>query len=415
MKNGLLSSHLTLPNGRTVKNRLAKAAMSESLGEPDGRPSEGLIRLYDRWARGGTGLLITGNVMIQSGAQTDPLNVIIEDEQHLPVLSRWARAAQADGTRVLAQINHPGRQAITVRSGGRPVAPSEVEMQGLSMLFRKPRAMEDGEVETMIDRFVRTATVFEKAGFDGVEIHGAHGYLISQFLSPLSNVRDDRWGGDPQRRMRLLLEVVRRVREAVAPSFILAVKLNSADFMRGGFDEDESMNVVRALDSEGIDLLEISGGNYEAPAMMGTAKASTVQREAYFLEYAERVRSLTSVPLMVTGGFRSREVMERAIDCGAVDLIGVARPLALEPDLSRRLMNGEADRAKTVNVSVGIRLFDSVLQGSWYQEQLYRIARGLDPDPDLGKWRMVWAGFRARAFPPTAPPAKISEPLGAPS
>jgi 2,4-dienoyl-CoA reductase-like NADH-dependent reductase (Old Yellow Enzyme family) len=396
MTNGLLNNPLRLPNGRNLKNRLAKAALSECLADARNGPSEGLLRVYDRWAQGGAGLVITGNVMVDGRARTEPSNVVVEDERHYAELERWADTGKQNGVTLIAQLNHPGRQAV--RTDRRPVAPSEVEMKGLKLFFKKPRALEDREIEEIVDRFVRTAVIFEKVGFDGVQIHAAHGYLISQFLSPRANLRDDRWGGDPERRMRLLLEIVGRVREHVSSRFILAVKLNSADFMRGGFDEEESMNVVRALDRSGIDLLEISGGNYEAPAMMGTARASTVQREAYFLEYAEKVRSLTRIPLMVTGGFRSREAMETAL-AGAVDLIGLGRPMILEPDLPLRLMIGEAERARKVDVSVGVRLLDGVLQGSWYQEQLYRLASGLEPDPELGRWGMVWAGVRERVMP----------------
>jgi 2,4-dienoyl-CoA reductase-like NADH-dependent reductase (Old Yellow Enzyme family) len=399
MTHGLLNRELSLPNGRILKNRLAKAAMSENLAERDGRPNEGLVRLYARWASGGAGLLITGNVMVDGRWREEVRNVVVEDESELELLRRWAADTKSQGAQVIAQISHPGRQAI--RTTERPVAPSEVEMKGLSMFFKKPRALEPSEIQSIIDRFVRTSTILEKAGFDGVQIHGAHGYLISQFLSPLSNRREDEWGGDPERRMRFLLEIVRRVRAAVSPSFIVGVKLNSADFMRGGFGEEESMEVVKTLDHSGIDLLEISGGNYEAPAMMGTAKQSTVAREAYFLEYAEKVRRVTSVPLMVTGGFRTRDTMEQAIESAAVDLIGIARPLALEPDLPIRLMIGEADRAKSIDVRVGIRLLDSQLQGTWYQRQIQRLAQGLDPDPELSRWCMVWEGVRARVGAPS--------------
>ena len=268
--------------------------------------------------------------------------------------------------------------------------------------FATPRALTEPEIRDIIQSFATTAALAEKAGFDGVEIHGAHGYLISQFLSPRTNLRTDGWGGDAERRRRFLLEVIAAVRAAVSPTFAVGLKLNSADFQRGGFTEDESMDVVRAL--EGIDLLEISGGTYEVAAAFGEGKKaeSTKRREAFFLDYAEKVRALTAIPLMVTGGFRTKAGMTDAVESGATDMVGLARPLAVEPDLPARLISGEANAATPVQLGTGIKKLDALIQGSWHQLQISRMARGLEPDPKLSRTRAAlsypFPGPKCRPF-----------------
>ena len=364
--------------------------MSERIALPNGAPSEQLLRLYRRWSTGGAGLLITGNVMVDRSQIAESGNVVVEDEGDLPVLRQWASAIKEGGARAWMQINHPGRQTPRLVAA-EPVAPSAVPMKGTAGAFAKPRALVDEEIQEIIARFACTAIIAEEAGFDGVQIHAAHGYLISQFLSPLTNRRVDRWGGDAARRRRFLLEVIAAVRQAVSPGFTVSLKVNSADFQRGGFDDEESMDVVRSLD--GIDLLEISGGTYEAAAMFEERRKadSTRQREAFFLDYAERVREVTAIPLMVTGGFRTKAGMCQAIDDGACDLIGLARPLAVEPDLPRRLLDGTSDAAMAFSLSTGIKMLDAIIQGSWYQLQLERMGRGLEPEPRFSR-------FRAAAF-----------------
>jgi 2,4-dienoyl-CoA reductase-like NADH-dependent reductase (Old Yellow Enzyme family) len=289
------------------------------------------------------------------------------------------------------QLNHPGRQAPRFNRET-PVAPSAVPMRGAFGMFRTPRPLSDREIKLIITRFAVSARLAQAAGFGGVQIHGAHGYLVSQFLSPFTNRREDGWGGTPDKRRRFLISLVRAIRSAVGSRFPIAVKLNSADFQRGGFDESESMAVVEALEAEGIDLLEISGGTYESAVMFAEAAPrhqSTRQREAFFLDYAEKVRKRTRLPLMVTGGFRSLIGMEDALASGDVDLIGVARPLAAEPDLPSRLIAGTSERARSIDLSTGIKKLDALLQGAFYGEQIRRMSEGLDPDPELGKLHVL--------------------------
>ena len=399
---GVLSQPLTLPNGAVIKNRLFKSAMSETLGTSGGAATPELARLYQAWADGGIGLCVTGNVMIDRGARGEPGNVVIEDPQHLAALKAWARAATRNGTQCWVQLNHPGRQAP--RGLNREtVAPSAVPFRDeLQAFFATPRALTRAEVRALINRFGKAARIVKKAGFSGVQIHGAHGYLVSQFLSPLSNQRTDDWGGTPEKRRRFVLAVYQAMRKAVGPDFPIGIKLNSADFQRGGFTEEESLDTLRALAGAGIDLIEISGGTYEAPAMTGVktsqapAKASTRAREAYFLAFAEKARAAVDTPLVVTGGFRTARAMAQAIESGAVDMVGLARILAIEPDAPQRLLAGQPTVHQVKPITTGLRVIDKLglLEISWYTGQLRRIGRGEAPRPnESGLWvfaRQAW-------------------------
>jgi 2,4-dienoyl-CoA reductase-like NADH-dependent reductase (Old Yellow Enzyme family) len=380
-----LDQVLTLPSGQVLKNRFVKSAMSERLADKSGAPNRGHMRLYERWSRGGAALLITGNVMVDGSALGETGNVWLENEQDLPRFAEWAAAARQDGTHAIVQLNHPGRQSPRTLTR-EPVAPSAVPVRMVKGAFAVPRALREDEIEALIERFARAAALSVAAGFDGVQLHAAHGYLINQFLSPLTNLRDDAWGGTPEKRRRFLMELVRRVRAAIGDKAILAVKLNSADFQRGGFDEDESLNVVRALDAQGIDLLEVSGGTYESARMFDEPKSDrSAAREAFFLDYADKVRAISRVPLLVTGGFRSAAGMNAALASGALDLVGMARPLASEPDLPARLLSGRATEAIRPKLGTGNKTLDPLVQGSWYQAQIARMAGGREPKPSLSR------------------------------
>nr|WP_241248122.1 NADH:flavin oxidoreductase/NADH oxidase family protein [Nocardioides sp. KC13] len=376
---------MTLPNGFVIPNRLAKAALSEGLGRRDFTPGSRIKNLYRRWADSGVGLSITGNVMIDRTAIGEPGNVVVEDDRHADDLAEWAQIAKAGGSKVWVQINHPGRQTPRTLTA-LPVAPSAVAVPGTGGLFAEPRALTGGEIEDLIRRFATTAKIVTGAGFDGVQIHGAHGYLISQFLSPLSNQRTDAWGGTPEKRRRFVLEVLRAIRAEVGTETPVAIKLNSADFQKGGFGEEESLEVVHALAAEGLDLLEISGGTYASAAMLGvdpSLKASTRRREAYFLAYAERVRAeLPDLPLMLTGGFRTAAGMVDAVESGAVDLVGLGRPLTVQPDFPAQLLAGRADESVVNPRRSGIRMLDSLTELTYYSVQMWRMAKGKEPAPD---------------------------------
>ena len=338
---------LVLPNGAVISNRLAKASMEENMADYEHLPSKELLRLYQAWADGGAGLILTGNVMIDRRALTGPGGIVLEDGKQLDRFSEWARIGRSKGAQFWMQINHPGRQ-MPASLGQPTIAPSAIplDLGALSRMFPVPKEMSEEEIEDVVQRFARTAALAEKAGFTGVEIHAAHGYLINQFLSPRSNKRTDHWGGSLENRARLLKSVIEAVRAQVRPEFCIAVKLNSADFQRGGFDTADARGVLEMLNAMPIDFVEISGGNYEAPAMQGESRdGRTLAREAYFLEFAKQMLSTARMPLMVTGGIHRIEIVERVLASG-ISMAGMASALAIEPRLPALWRQGQNAEAK---------------------------------------------------------------------
>ncbi|BEM57949.1 FMN oxidoreductase [Serratia marcescens] len=337
---------LILPNGSRLPNRLAKAALEENLADEGQLPGPALWRLYRHWGIGGAGLIITGNVMIDGRAMTGPGGVVLEQDTPLEAFKTWAAASRQEGAQVWMQLSHPGRQ-VMANMGGNAWAPSAIPMAmgKYSKAFAQPEAMSEAQIAEVIARFAASAHAAEKAGFTGVQIHAAHGYLISQFLSPLANQRSDRWGGELANRARLLLEVVRAVRQRVSPDFCVAVKLNSADFQRGGFSPDEARQVLLMINELPVDLVELSGGSYESPAMQGeAADDSTLAREAYFLTFARDLAAVARMPVMTTGGIARPSVAQRVLNSG-VAVVGIATAMAEIPDLPRRWQIGEAPHA----------------------------------------------------------------------
>ncbi|MGK8436794.1 NADH:flavin oxidoreductase/NADH oxidase family protein [Ectopseudomonas hydrolytica] len=373
---------LRLPNGEVIPNRLAKAAMEENLADADHAPGEALVRLYRTWAEGGAGLIITGNVMVDRHALTGPAGVVLESDRYLSRFAAWAKACRSRGAQAWLQINHPGRQ-LMADLGQPALGPSAiaVAIPGLEKLFAQPRALSEEQIKRLIQRYATTAVLAERAGFTGVQIHAAHGYLFSQFLSPLSNRRGDQWGGSLENRARILLRTVEAVRAQVAPQFCVAVKLNSADFQRGGFDAGEAESVVRMLNERAVDLVELSGGSYESPAMQGqTRDGSTLAREAYFLEFAERIAAVARMPLMVTGGIRRRAVAERVLE-GPVAMIGMATALAVDPKLPQRWRSGEDADVKPIEVAWKNKSFAAAATQSVVKKQLSLLSRGKATNP----------------------------------
>lgn len=382
---------LHLPNGSVIPNRIAKAAMEENLAAPDQTPSDQLLRLYQAWAEGGAGLLLTGNVMVDPHAMTGPGGVMLDDTQQLQRFREWARVGRAHGAQFWMQINHPGRQ-MQANLGQPTVAPSAIalEMGGLSKLFPLPKALDEVQISAVIQRFARTAALAEAAGFSGVQIHAAHGYLLSQFLSPLSNRRQDRWGGSLENRARLLLEIVKAVRQAVSPGFCVAVKLNSADFQRGGFEPADARQVVLWLNELAVDLVELSGGSYEAPAMQGDARdGRTLAREAYFLEFASKIAAIARMPVMVTGGIRRLQVVEQVLDSG-VAMAGIATALAVDPTLPKRWRNGDARAmAELKPIRWKRKAFAALAYMAVVKLQMRRLAGGRAPKPGASPLRAL--------------------------
>ncbi|WP_237104285.1 2,4-dienoyl-CoA reductase [Nonomuraea sp. MG754425] len=331
----VLFSPLSLPGGAVLRNRIAKASMEENLAAEGQIPDHRLRRLYRIWGAGGAGLLITGNVMVDARAMTGPAGVVLDARAPLEPFAAWAAAARSGGAAAWMQLNHPGRQ-VRADLGGVAWSPSAVPISGAGG-FARPVAMDEADIRAVTAMFASGAARAIEAGFTGVQIHAAHGYLLSQFLSPLANRRTDRWGGPIERRARLLIEVVRAVRAAMPAGAALGVKLNTADFQRGGFRQEDALRVVELLAEHPVDLVELSGGSAERPAMHGVldgADDRTRAREAYFLDLARDVVAASPIPIMLTGGIRTAAGAREVLRAG-VAVVGVATALAQCPTLPR--------------------------------------------------------------------------------
>ncbi|MFN3231838.1 MAG: NADH:flavin oxidoreductase/NADH oxidase family protein [Alphaproteobacteria bacterium] len=400
-----LSDPLDLPCGITLPNRICKAAMTEGLADAQLRATEKHARLYKRWAEGGIGLSLTGNVQIDRRHLERPGNVAIDGNGGLEALKAYAAAGTTGGVELWMQINHPGRQEPASISPN-PRAPSDVQLGSNDKAFGKPIPLTGEEIEDIIARFIHVSETAKATGFTGMQMHSAHGYLSSEFLSPVVNRRTDQWGGSLENRARFLLNIVRGVREACGRDFGISVKLNSSDFQQGAFTLEECQQVVSWLGEAGIDLLEISGGTYEQPMMVGNKgnaktwqdplKETTKAREAYFVDYAKAIRPAASMPLMVTGGFRSREVMEAALNEGGIDVIGLARPLCGDPDSPAKLLAGEIDTLPAYENELLVGEEDApalspvqraMLQGhgqqGWFCMKIIEMGEGNDPDLEM--------------------------------
>lgn len=360
-----LAQPLHLPCGAVLKNRIAKSAMSDSLGDGCGNPTEAQFRLYQRWAEGGLALSIVGEVQSTPNFAEKPGNLVLNSNSDLDRFKALARRGAANDANLWLQLGHAGAMADPLIST--PKGPSALEIPGLTC-----EALTLTEVQALPDEFAQTAALAQELGFGGVEIHAAHGFLLSQFLSPLFNKRTDAYGGSLGNRMRLLLEVVASVRTAVGPRFPVGMKLNATDQLDGGLRQDEALEVVAALDTTGIDLLDISGGTYFPGAASSSDRGGS---GPYFLDFAECARSKTNKPLMVTGGFKTRQQAENAIAAGNADLVGLARALILDPDLPKKWQSSEECNPRFPR-------FDNPPEGgvtAWFTMQMTKIANAETP------------------------------------
>lgn len=387
----------TTQSGLMLKNRIVKAAMEENLANGDQQPDEALFNLYSQWALGGVGLILTGNVMVDHLAMTGPGGVALEQGADLAPYAKLAKCAQQNDCKIVMQINHPGRQVFK-KMGGKILSPSDValDMGKHSNMFAEPTPMTEPEIADVIQRFATTAALAKQAGFDGVQIHAAHGYLLAQFLSPLTNKRDDQWGGALENRAHLLIDVVRAVKQTCGADFSLSVKLNSADFQRGGFDVNDAKAVVLMLENEAIDFVELSGGSYEAPAMQGrTADDRTLAREAYFLEFAEQIAPETQLPLMTTGGISHLKTANNVIK-GGVDLVGMASALAMTPDLVNQWQQNGEVKGFIPKVTWKDKTLAGLATMAIIKRQLRRMSKGKTPKQnDSALWSLISDQFNA--------------------
>lgn len=398
------SQAIRLPCGVTLANRLVKASMSEGIANHYNHATERIETLYRRWSRSGAGLLLSGNFQVDKEHLERPLNVVV-DEDGLDGLRRVAHAGNSHGAHFWAQLSHTGR-LVSSAINSAPLAPSAVELEvpaSLGRSYAKPQAMSEQQIAHAISQFGVAARLVKTAGFTGVHVHGAHGYLISQFLSGRSNVRSDGWGGTLRKRARFLLETIAAIRAAVGDGFPVGLKLNSSDFMKGGFTNDDALEVVGWLNDSGLDLLELSGGSVEQPKSFGITfkdegqdarPESTIKREAYFVDFAARIREAAKMPVMVTGGFRTAKAMNDALAAGDVDLIGLGRPFCADPDIAAKLLSGEVERAPITESTMA-----PFLILPWCNIQIERMGDGLEPDltltgeDALARFKALEAGY----------------------
>lgn len=365
-----------LQSGLTLKNRIVKAAMEENMADIQLLPDLSLCSLYQQWSKGGAGLIITGNVMVDKLAMTGPGGMVLETEESVPAFSMLARSGKEAGNPFIMQINHPGRQVFK-RLGTQTYSASDVELNlgKHSKLFERPLSMTREQIESVIDKFVNTAKLAKKAGFDGVQVHAAHGYLLSQFLSPITNKREDEWGGSLVNRARLLLTIISEIKQVCGDKFSLSVKLNSADFQRGGFDYYDAVNVVKMLDEFKLDFIELSGGSYESPAMQGNnIDNSKLKREAYFLEFANKIAINSTTAIMTTGGIKRLPVVEEVLR-NNVELVGIASAIACVPDLPIKWQDDPDFIVKIPKVKWRDKTMAGLANMAMMRRQLQRIGK----------------------------------------
>ena len=411
----ILKSKLILPCGKTLKNRICKSALTERIAEGSNLVNQKHLNLYEKWAEGNVGTVLTGNVQVDKRYLESAGNVAIEKSNYkdqIELLKKWTEVGTKNNTNLWMQISHAGRQTPGDLNM-KPVAPSDVGLKIPGKKYGTPKPLTNEEIEDVIERFIFTAKVAHDTGFTGIQIHSAHGYLMAEFLSPDINKRDDEWGGSLENRSRILLRIINGCRKALGDNYPISVKLNSADFQKGGFSAEDSSKVASMLSEAKIDLLEISGGTYEQPRLLGLdtvsinpkrseiRKESTIAREAYFLAYTEEIKKVIDIPLMVTGGFRSRLAMETAINQGACEIVGIGRPLCSDPLSVKKLLDRSIDVLptfeKTLSIGPGwlsqrspfrlIQALNAFGIQSWFYSQIRRISEGLSPDLSLNPFK----------------------------
>jgi 2,4-dienoyl-CoA reductase-like NADH-dependent reductase (Old Yellow Enzyme family) len=357
--------------------------MTEGLADSRNDPTERHFRLYAANAAGGAGLILTGNAMVDRRHLERARNVVLDSETDRAALKAWADAA---GPHALVQVSHPGRQT-TRFAQSHPVSPSGGPAVALAGLFARPRALSADEIIEIRARFVTAGRIAVESGFAGVEVHGAHGYLLSSFLDPQKNLRDDAYGGDIEGRSRLLVEIVEQLRQTLPGGAVVAVKLDARDG-----DLEDLAWLGRRLGEAGIDLIEVSGGNYESPAMLGLEADGSEIRSAHespFWQGAAALSEATDVPVMLTGGFRTRAGIDQALGSGVAAMVGVGRPLAVRPELAGELLRGETDllerpAPRVAGPAIVQRLSGAAANSGWHRLQMKHTAEGSPPDLKLG-------------------------------
>ena len=422
----IMNQPFVLSCGQTIKNRICKAAMTERIAKGNNLAHQGHANLYEKWAEGNIGISLTGNVQVDRRHVEGPANVVIEENNYkhqLETLKSWSAAGTKHNTQLWMQISHAGRQTPGEVNSS-PLAPSNVRLKIPGKNYGTPNPMTEEDILDLINRFVFTAKIARETGFTGIQLHSAHGYLLSEFLSPDINTRNDAWGGSIENRARVHLEIIKRCRAEVGSDFPISMKLNSADFQKGGFSADESIQVAKMVESAGLDLIEISGGTYEQPRLIGVdnisinpkrsevRKESTIAREAYFLEYAKNIREAVSLPLMVTGGFRSKQGIESALESDVCQIVGVGRPLCADPFCIKKMIDGEIEilpsYEKTLSLGPWVLSPSSpltIIQAinafgamAWFYQQIKQMAKGNVPNLNQKLFNAFRADSKADKF-----------------
>ncbi|KAF2857453.1 FMN-linked oxidoreductase [Piedraia hortae CBS 480.64] len=392
-------------SGVSAPNRFLKGSMTERQSSWDpkklearGVPSKELINLYRRWGEGGIGNILTGNIMIEYDQLEAAGNPIITREcepsgERFERFKELAAAAKKHGSLIMGQLSHPGRQT-SEHLQPHPISASDVQLMGnpLGLSFAKPRPATEKDIARVIDSFAHGAQYLEKAGYDGVELHGAHGYLLAQFLSQTTNKRTDKYGGSIDNRARLIVEIAQEIRKRTQPNFVVGIKLNSVEFQDGGFTPEEAKQLCGLLEENRVDFVELSGGTYEKLAFLHQ-RESTQKREAYFLEFASTLTpALKKTRSYLTGGFKTVGAMVHALD--TVDGVGLARPLCQEPHLCADILTGKVKGAIKMGVDENDFGLTNIIAGT----QMKQIGKDKEPidmsksenveafKKDMGKW-----------------------------
>jgi len=358
-------------NGMTLSNRFVRSATWSGMATDDGASTPQLVDLMSDLAKGGVGLIISGHAYVRQDGQAGPWQLGIYKDELVPGLQDIAQAVHENGGKIILQLAHAGFYAKSALTRQTPLPPSNID--GLSKKPRKEMSVQD--IKEMVNSFGEAARRAKKAGFDGVEIHSAHGYLLSQFLSPFFNRRTDEYGGKIQNRAKILLEVLETIRNVVGRNYPILVKLNSQDFIENGLKLEDSIRVGAMLSEGGIDGIELSGGLLTSPKLGPSRRGITSQdKEAYFRDEAESFKETINVPLILVGGIRSYNVADQLIDEGVADYISMSRPFIREPDLINRWKAGDLRKAACISVN---KCFSPAMAGKGIYCVTEKKAKGL--------------------------------------
>ncbi len=336
-----------------IRNRIARSATYEGMGNHNGEPGELIAKTYNDLADGEIGLLITSATMIERFMMPLPEGAdmayptYICDDQYIDMWKPIVADVKSRGAAIVMQIVHPGRQeAPVLRMGEPPLAPSEVEERESGVM---PRAMTIDEIKDMVEKFAQACRRTKEAGFDGVQLHGGHGYLLSSFISPYTNLRTDEYGGDTAKRAKIIVDIVKRARELVGDDYPIMIKMNCDEFVEGGLMKDEAARVAAVIEEGGIDCIEVTAGIYETRNEMSRKGINKEEKEAYLRTYAEALRSAVKIPIILVGGLRSPGVIEKVLDEGIADMVSICRPLIREPHLVKRWKEGDLAKATCIS------------------------------------------------------------------